>query len=98
MISGKHSISAFNQRHLIRGRKKAGTNRAKDACSEGIAAIAFPQSRACCQEFVNPCRPSELNPRLVCRARVVSFPFTVRNSALYLLDTIHGGAVGKRMN
>ena len=46
MRTGKHSTSALSHHGLSHGRKNAGTISANDACNDGMAATALPQSSA----------------------------------------------------
>src|SRR4051794_15886632 len=87
---GKQSTIAFSHFGLMRGRKNAGTKSENAECSDGIAATALPQSRADCQLLTKPFRPSDVKPRPVWRANLPMM--------WYLLDAIHGGAVGRRTN
>ncbi len=46
MVTGNSSSATFTHRRRIHSKKNSGTMNANDACSDGIAATAFPLLRA----------------------------------------------------
>src|SRR4029078_12563906 len=90
MSTGNSSTTTLSQRGLIHGRKNAGTRRANEACSDGIAATALPQSSAFFQLLAAAFRPTATKPRPALRGR--------GGNRWEFFGAIHGGIVGTRMN